>query len=154
MRDYSTTKYLKQIDEDHDDIYIKDECAHYIVVKCKLVTLASHYQLGVHYEINSEQEDSKSADDHLKNVAIEYNSKNTEDKEGHCSYKNDAPLSGEVCLGSASVSSTGSSDGNSANGSTDNGLTVLEVVAFFIVSDCLYTVRIVLERVDHANVCH
>ena len=154
MLKYSaTSKDLEQVDEDHDDVQVQDQCANYIVINCELVLLSSQNQLGIHYEVNSKQEDTKSANEHLQNVAIEDNSENTEDEEGHSSDEDDAPLCSEVSLGGASISSTGGSNGNSANSCTDNGLAIFKVVCAVLLPEaCVLT--LVLEGGYHTDVCH
>jgi hypothetical protein len=47
---------LEELEEDVDDVEVKDHGSHDVVIDIDLVTLASHDQLGVEQEVEAEQD--------------------------------------------------------------------------------------------------
>ena len=135
----TSSKYLQEVKEDHDNIEVENEGTDDIVINAQLVPFASHDQLGIEDEVDSKQEHSKSGKHHLENVVVEKQSEETQNKEGHSEDKDNTPFSSEVSLCGACISSAGSCYGNCPNGGTDDWLAVLEVigaiVAIFVTSD-------------------
>ena len=104
--------------------------------------------MGVENEVDSEQQNSKRADDHLEYVVVEDEAEDAQDEEGHAEDPDDAPFGREVSLGRASVCSAGCRDHCGTRGSTNNGLAVVEIVG------ALSSINVAhfLEGVDHADV--
>ena len=69
--DSAATKYLEEVDKDHDDVEVEDKSSHNEVVDAELVPLATHHKLSVKDQVNPKQENTKAGKTHLSKCVAE-----------------------------------------------------------------------------------
>ena len=144
----ATAENLEQVDEDHDDVEVQDQRTNDVVVQGELVALAAQHKLSVHDEVDTEQEDTKSRDHHLEDMAVEEDPEEAEEEESHSGHEDDTPLRSEIGLGRAGVGGACAGDSHGADSCANDWPTVLEVVRAIL----SVFVAHLLVRVEHADV--
>ena len=59
-RSFSTfvRQSLQDVEEDHDDVSVKNDCPQYVVIDFDLIAFASHYQLSVDDQVDAVDQNS------------------------------------------------------------------------------------------------
>lgn len=65
-RDVSlSTEDAKKVDENCDDVSVEDDCSEDVIINLNFVSLSSHNELSVEDEVEAENNDSNTANDHV-----------------------------------------------------------------------------------------